>query len=151
MGRKEIISGVLWTCIAVSVLIASIRLGIGHFHNPGPGFLAFCAGALLAFLGVALVAAAFRSTEQPAPASTLWKDRDWKIPLLVVAALVLYCLALPKMGYLTATFCLTAALFALNKLNPWITFLGALSLTCLTFILFDFLLKMPLPCGFFGF
>ncbi len=151
MGKKEIISSVLWLCIAIAVLIASIRLGIGPFNNPGPGFLAFCAGLLLAVLSGALIVAGLKGKEQSAPLSELWKDRNWNIPLLVVAALVLYCLVLPGLGFLTATFALLAVLFALNKINPWLTISGALLITISSFVLFDFLLKMPLPRGFFGF
>jgi hypothetical protein len=151
MGKKEIISSVLWLCIAIAVLIASIRLSIGPFHNPGPGFLAFCAGFLLAVLSGALIAAGFKGKEQSSHLADLWKDRDWKMPLFVVAAIILYCFTLPELGYLTATFGLMIVLFALNKINLWLTISGALLITILTFILFDFLLKMPLPRGFFGF
>jgi putative tricarboxylic transport membrane protein len=151
MGKKEIIISIVWMAITFAVLTASLNLGIGPFHNPGPGFMGFCAGALLAVLSGALIATALMGKEKSAPFADLWKDRDWHIPLIVVAALVLYCLALPGLGYLTATFVLMAVLFALNRIKVWQTISGALLLAVSTFVLFDFLLKVPLPRGIFGF
>lgn len=151
MDRKEIISAIVWMLIAIAVLIASVRLGIGPLHNPGPGFMGFFSAALLAVLSGALITIVLIGKQSVAPLSDLWKDRDWHIPLLVVAALVLYCVALPELGYLTATFVLMAAFFALNRINPWLTLTGALLLSVSSFILFDTLLKVPLPRGFFGF
>lgn len=151
MGKKEIISSIVCMLIAIAVLTASLRLGIGPFHNPGPGFMGFCAGALLAVLSAALIATVLTEREKTAPLSDLWEDRDWHIPLIVVAALILYCLALPGLGYLSATFVLMAALFALNRINVGMALCGALLISVSTFILFDSLLKVPLPRGSFGF
>jgi putative tricarboxylic transport membrane protein len=151
MDKKEIISGGLWLCIATAVLVASVRLGLGTYDNPGPGFLAFGAGVLLAVLSVALLVVTLSEKEKTVPLSDLWTGRKWSIPLLAAVALILYGLILPKLGYLTATGGLMVVLFYLGKLKLHLAIPGALLAALATFFLFQYLLKMPLPRGLFGF
>jgi putative tricarboxylic transport membrane protein len=151
MDKKEIISGSLWLCIAIAVLVASVRLGLGTYDNPGPGFLAFGAGVLLAVLSVALLLVTLSEKEKIVPLSDLWTSRKWSIPLLAAVALILYGLILSKLGYLTATGSLMVVLFYLVKLKLRLAIPGALLAALATFFLFQYLLKMPLPRGLFGF
>ena len=44
MDRRDLVSAVFWTAIAVFVLVQAIELGIGTLSSPGPGFLLFVAG-----------------------------------------------------------------------------------------------------------
>ena len=126
MDKKEIISSLVWLCISIAVMISSLQLGIGPFDNPGPGFLAFWAGALLALLSGALIILSYYREEGTPRLAHLWKDRDWYAPILIVLTLIVYCLALPNLGYLSATFGLMVVLFAIKKIKPWLTITGAL-------------------------
>jgi len=151
MDRRDVTSCVVWLSISISVLIASLRLGIGPFNNPGPGFIPFWAALFLAsFTCVLLVISLFRKRD-PMPPATMWKDRHWGKPLLAISALILYCLVLPELGYLLATFGLMLVLFCLGKMKPWLVVPGSLVVVLLTYVLFDYLLKMPLPRGVLGF
>lgn len=151
MDKKAIPGSLLWTCIAVAVMTVSIGLGIGKFSNPGAGFLGFWAGALLCVLSIFLALLNRRDKEEVLLSAGAWKTGGWHTPLLVVVSLVIYCLALPVMGYLGATFGFVAALFAITGIRIWLNITGSLLTSIITFILFDFLLKMPLPRGFLGF
>jgi hypothetical protein len=42
-------------------------------------------------------------------------------------------------------------LFAMGRIKLWLTFSGAAMAAVLSFFLFDFLLRMPLPRGILGF
>jgi len=58
---------------------------------------------------------------------------------------------LPILGYIAATFSLMVALFSVGKIKLPLAVPGALLASLLTFVLFDWFLKMPLPRGIFGF
>jgi len=151
MDRRDVTGCVVWLSISISVLIASLRLGIGPFNNPGPGFIPFWAALFLAsFTCVLLVISLFRKRE-PIPPEEMWRDRHWGNPLLAVSVLILYCMVLPKLGYLPATFGLMVVLFGLGRTKPWLVVPGSLVVVLLTYVLFDYLLKMPLPRGILGF
>ncbi|MEN6465671.1 MAG: tripartite tricarboxylate transporter TctB family protein [Syntrophaceae bacterium] len=150
MDKQNIISSIIWLCVSTAVLIASVHLGIGPFENPGPGFMGFWAAALLSVFSGALLLASLPGNKKISPAD-LWNGRKWSVPLLVTAAIIIYCLALPKLGYLPATLVLVAVLFLMGGLKLRLAVPGALVITLLTFVLFDRLLKMPLPRGLLGF
>lgn len=151
MDRKEIISGGFWLCAAIAVIFVSLRLGLGPYNNPGPGFLAFWSGLLLTGLSGALLWSGLRRETKAADLVDLWQGRKWSIPLMAASALILYSLVLVKLGYLTATFCLMVALFSVGKIKLPLAVPGALLAALFTFALFDWFLKMPLPWGIFGF
>lgn len=151
MDRRDITGCVVWLSISISVLIASLRLGIGPFNNPGPGFIPFWAALFLASFTCVLLVISLSRNREATPPSVLWKGRHWVKPLLAFSALILYCLVLPKLGYLLATFVLMLVLLSLGKTKPWLVVPGSLVVVLLTYVLFDYLLKMPLPRGVFGF
>jgi putative tricarboxylic transport membrane protein len=155
MGKDDIISSILWISISAAVLTASVRLGIGPFENPGPGFLGFWAGLLLAILGAAMLAASLSSKGRGAgPADSpvhSWKNSMWRVPLLTGSAMIIYCLALPALGYLPATLLFMAALFGSGGIKLRWAVTGSLTITVLTYVLFERLLKMPLPKGLLSF
>lgn len=151
MNKRDVISCVVWLCISIFVFIASLRLGIGAFHNPGPGFIPFWSSIMLAlFTGILLGISLFKKKEAVRPAD-LWKGLRWGNTIIVVAALIFYSLALPNIGYILATFGLMIVLFSLGKMKPWVVILGSLLTVLLSYSLFDYFLKMPLPRGIFGF
>ena len=149
MDRKDISSGILWICISAAVIIASVRIGLGPADNPGAGFLPFWAGVLMFFFSCALTLAGRKKKEAYPQLAELWKG--WQTPALVVASLILYCILIPMLGYVATTFGLMSVLFAMWRIRLWLTFSGAALAAVLSFFLFDFLLKVPLPRGILGF
>jgi cell division protein FtsW (lipid II flippase) len=81
----------------------------------------------------------------------LWKGRNWGQTIIVVAVLIAYCLVLPKLGYLLATFGLMLVLFTLGKMKFWVVIPCSLLAVLLTYGLFDYLLRIPLPRSILGF
>jgi putative tricarboxylic transport membrane protein len=151
VNKRDVISCVVWLCISIFVFIASLRLGIGAFHSPGPGFIPFWSSIMLAlFTCILLGISLFKKKEAVRPAD-VWKGLRWGSTIIVVAALIFYCLALPNIGYILATFGLMIVLFSLGKMKPWVVILGSLLTVVLSYSLFDYFLKMPLPRGIFGF
>jgi hypothetical protein len=68
-----------------------------------------------------------------------------------MAALIAYCLVLPKFGYPISTFALMLVLFSLGRMKPWMIILGSLITVLLSYYLFDHLLRTPLPRGLLRF
>lgn len=155
MEKDNIISSSIWLCISAGVLIACVRLGIGPFENPGPGFLGFWAGMLLAILSAGLLAASLSGKGTGAGPADFpgrsWKDTPLRMPLLAGAAMIIYCLAMPALGFLPATLLFMAALFGSGGMRLRTAVPGALAITLLTYVLFERLLKMPLPKGLLSF
>ncbi len=151
MDKREIVSGGFWLCVAIAVLFASVHLGLGSYDNPGPGFMAFWAGLLLAGLSSILLLFNLSGKGKAAALVDLWQGRKWSVSVLVVATLILYGLVLAKLGYIPATFGLMVILFSVGKIKLPIAIPGALLAALFTFALFNWFLKMPLPRGIFGF
>jgi len=76
---------------------------------------------------------------------------DRRNAIIVMAALIAYCLVLPKFGYPISTFALMLVLFSLGRMKPWMIILGSLITVLLSYYLFDHLLQTPLPRGLLRF
>ena len=150
MDKRDAMSSVVWIVISIVVALASLRLGVGTFHQPGSGFLPFLASVFLAFFASVLAGVCLwkKDAERPAYAA---KKVNWGRSIVVIAALVAYCLALPEMGYGVATFGLMLVLFGLGRMKPQAVILGALVTDVLSYCLFVYILRAPLPRGPWGF
>jgi hypothetical protein len=151
MDKRNIVSSVVWLLIATFVIVSAIRMGIGEFHNPHAGFFPFWAGVLLAFFSVILLAGNFYKKERGLPLRDLWKDLDWSKIIIVVAALLAYCLTLTRLGYIIATLGLMIILFYLGKMKPWAIIIGSVLAVLLSYGLFYYGLITPLPKGILSF
>ncbi len=151
MVRRDILSCVVLLFFSIHVLIVSLRLGIGPYQSPGPGFIPFWSSLLLALFSCLLLCSRFLQTEDPDRLADLWRGRDWGHTIIAVTVLITYCMALPKLGYLIATFGLMLVLFTLGKMKFWVVIPCSLLAVLLTYGLFGYLLKMPLPRGIFSF
>lgn len=151
MEKRDRISCVVWLVISFFVCITSLHLGVGTLHNPGPGFILFGASILLAiFTGILSGIGFFKKTKGARP-TNVWKGLNWETNLIVVVALIAYCLVLRKIGYVITTFGLMLVLFSLGKMKPWAIVLGALITVLFSYCLFGYFLKTPLPRGMIGF
>jgi putative tricarboxylic transport membrane protein len=151
MNPREIISGVVGLLIAAFVLAASLRLGVGSLHNPGSGFVLFWAGVLLAVCACILAGVNLAGKRGPVRPSDAGNRMERRNAAVVMAALIVYCWALPKLGYSISTFLLMAVLFGLGKMKPWMIVLSASSAALLSYYLFAHLLRTPLPRGLWGY
>lgn len=150
MDKWDMMSGAVWLFISFFVFMASLHLGIGAFHSPGPGFLPLLASILLAFFTFILFGMCLFK-KKAEPLREVWRERHWGNNVIVVAALLSYCLALPKLGYILATFGLMLILFSLGKMKPWAVIFGSFLVVFLSYGLFYHGLSVPLPKGLLAF
>ena len=148
---REKWSSLVWLGIAIYICVGSLRLSLGTFHNPGPGFLSFCAGLILG--GLALVVhlqsrKAPLAKREPEP---IWRNRQrgWKMVLTVLALLV-YAVGMNYLGFLITTFIFLAFLLKVIEPQRWsVALLGSLAASGVFYFVFEMGLQSQLPKGLF--
>ena len=124
----------------------SRRLPLGTWHHPGPGYFPVLLAGVLLVLG-ALVA--LMGGHGPRVAAVGWSEAGQALVILGVCAFI--CLGLERLGYRLTM--LAALLFLVWRVErrPLATALVfAFALAFGSFLLFDTLLRVPLPRGPFN-
>lgn len=136
--------GLLLALFSLYVCIESVRLGLGTFQRPGPGFLPFSAGATLGVLSLALISLAhFGRTE---------KREAWQNPghvLMVFLALLGFTLLVEWLGFILSAFLLVWFLLKIVEGRGWGFSVGvAMVVAGASYVIFDVWLRAQLPAGF---
>ena len=150
MGREKW-SSLFWLGVGTFICIGSLRLSLGQFRNPGPGFLSFFAG--LVITGLALMVHLRSRKRRPGTtkekSEPIWSDpkKGMKIAMTVVALLV-YAVVMNYLGFLISTFLFLA--FILKTIEPqrWsVTLIGSLVASAAFYVIFEIGLQSQLPKG----
>ena len=151
--KREIAGLVFWLAIATFVMISSWNLGLGEYKNPGPGFFPFWSALFLGALSLSMMVNIYLHKGAVAIGGQvdLWKDLNWGKNTVIITALLGYCLILPMLGYLLSTMALMMVLFYVGKMKPWAVIAGAMLAVLLSYFIFLYGLKTPLPRGIWGF
>lgn len=149
--EREKWSSLVWLAVGIFICIGSLRLSLGEFHNPGPGFLSFFAGLIVASLAL-LLHIQSRKTRLDAKqrkSEPIWSDRQKGFKMvLVVAALLAYAVAMNYLGFLISTFLFLA--FLLKTIDPqrWsVALIGSLLASGVFYVIFEIGLRSQLPKG----
>ncbi len=136
--------------VSISVLVESLRLGIGSVQNPGMGFMTFGASGILGILSLVLfLDATLRKGE--GKTKPLFAEKLWKRVVFVVLVLILYSRMMPVLGYLISTFLLMSLLLGvLERKKIWLVLVSSLLSTWMTYIVFSKWLNCQFPDGLFG-
>ena len=152
MYRRDLLGCAVWVGASLYICYLSLKIGIGKFGAPGPGFFPFWASVMMGAFALVHLANVItkRSDTRPADSSA---EPKWKKTLLVIVSLLLYPLLLPILGYLITTFVLIGFLFLFlgEAKRTWLKVLGAVFVTLGSYFLFYVLLDVRLPRGFLGF
>lgn len=148
MIRSEKISSALWILFSLLLIYETRRYSIGTIDNPGPGFLPLLLGIVLGTMSIIhLLKVWFKKGVRTE--SVLWPDREGLIKISsIFIFLLLFALLLEITGYLVNIF-----LFFLILLRPigkqrWVWSLSiSMGATLVSYLLFDWWLKLPLPRG----
>jgi hypothetical protein len=144
------VSGLFWLGISVFVWIMAVRLGVGAFSNPGPGFVLFWSSLIFGILSVILVIKAILGKGGKKALAESWRGLKWRHVLVTVVALFLYAFFLTQIGFLLMTFGFMVLLYGLGKPKPWITVTGAFVTIILAYVIFHFALQIQFPRGILG-
>ena len=152
MNLRDQLSGFFWLAIAIFVCFESIRVKIGTFRIPGPGFLPFWLSVILGTLSIVLVIKSLLGKEKARRIRDLWAGTKWRKAILVLVCVLLYARFLPKVGYLIATFGLMIVLYAITeKQRIWVVLGSALMTALATYVVFYLWLEVQLPKGILDF
>jgi hypothetical protein len=148
MRNTDQSSSLFWIAVGIGIAIRSIKYGLGTFHEPGPGFITFFAGAILTFLSLALFFSSFSDQEKRGGLRSLWAGLEVGKVLYVILLLVAYALLLKSIGFLISTFFLLSLLFRVkgNYRVRTILFMSLL-VTVVSYVIFEIWLKAQLPKG----
>jgi putative tricarboxylic transport membrane protein len=146
---------IFWLIIAAYVAIHSYRLGIGHLHQPGPGFIFFLTALLLIILSVIELARTFMGnakSEKEKKEPSIWMGVRGQKILLILCGIAAYIYFFNVLGFLLSTFLLMVFLFkAVEPTKWWIAISSSLITTIFSYGIFQFWLGVPFPKGFLGF
>jgi len=152
MNLRNQWSGLFWLVFSILVCVDAVRMGRGSFHVPGPGFLPFWSGVGVGILAILLLVIGTLKKEQGVEIRSLWRGMNWRTVILVSVSLVIYCVLLPRLGFLITTLGLMTLLFSVIKRSrPWIQVVTALVTVLVTYVTFYVWLGVQLPKGLFGF
>jgi putative tricarboxylic transport membrane protein len=142
----DIIGGFILLFVGVWAIIGGMKLHLGKFSEPQPGFFPFWGGVVLAVLsGVLLFQALSGRSKGTEAFGALWR------PMIMIIGLIAYVAILNSLGYIIATIVLSIVLLrVLGTKRSWVLALAALIIAFGTYILFDRLLNVTLPGGVLG-
>ncbi|MFH1757887.1 MAG: tripartite tricarboxylate transporter TctB family protein [Pseudomonadota bacterium] len=141
----------MWFLFAVYICVESLRLPLGSWRDPGPGFLPLGSGIILGVLSLASYLRDRRSKSKEVREAFYFKER-WKKLISVLLALFAYAVFLEILGFLLSTFLLLTFLFRGIEPQRWIVAIGGSALTSfISYAIFELWLKTQLPKGILGF
>lgn len=146
----DIVSGIISFLLGVGIYLTARKfptLGGGY---PGPGLFPQIHGVMLAGAGVILAIQGWRKGPGRALAGKPLRRREWVNALVVVAAVVWYLLAAPRLGFsITMGVLLVATMLTLGVPARRAVPIAVLTVLSM-FLLFGRILRVPLPAGPWG-
>jgi hypothetical protein len=151
MKNNDQRSSLFWLVIGLAIALYSTKYGLGKFSSPGPGFLPFLSGLVLAGLAFVVFLQQL-SKGSKEKLRDLWAQKNWPTIMMVMGALVLYTIFFRFFGFLLDTFLLTAFLLRVMEPLSWKKVLaGAMGAAIGSYAIFQLWLEAQLPKGFLGF
>jgi len=148
MGKSDQISGSFWFLFSLFISYESYKLGLGSINQPGPGFLFFWTGIVVAILAfVVIVKALGKPAEREVPEQGLEKKNITKV-VLVLVSLFIYAVVMEKLGFFISTLLLFVFLLGfVEKKKWWVAILISFVVTFLSYLIFETGLQSQLPKG----
>jgi len=150
MKRTDLWSGIFWLLISTWVIGESIRFGLGKWSAPGPGFVPFWSGLVLACFSFSLVIRNLLKKSLISEENRFEKIR-WGKWGLTLASLLGYALLMESLGFILCTFIFMIVLLAFVEPQRWLlVLLVGMASTIASYLIFQSWLKSQLPKGFLG-
>ena len=146
LSKQQRNAGLVFMALGAYVIYYTLaRLEIGSVRSPGSGFFTFICGMGIFLLSSLLVGISFlKGTEN----RQLWEKGQWIKPLLAFVLTVIYALLIPRLGFIPATaLFLVLWLKVVEREGSLRTAIVAIAVTGLMWVVFEKLLRVPLPNG----
>jgi putative tricarboxylic transport membrane protein len=152
MGKFDRISGFFWLLFSLFISFESYRLGLGTVNQPGPGFLFFWTGIVVAILAITVIVKSFKRLSQEEVTDKAFGRSNVKKVVFVLAALFIYALIMELLGFFISTLFLFIFLLGVIEKKKWWFAVGvSVLVTILSYLLFETGLQSQLPKGILGF
>jgi putative tricarboxylic transport membrane protein len=146
ISKQQRNAGMVFMAIGAYVIYYTLtELKIGTIHSPGSGFFTFICGIGIFLLSAALVVSSWLRGTEDRP---LWEKGMWMKPMLAFGLTVVYAILIPRAGFILATILFLAGWqMIVEREKPVKTAIIALSGTAAMWVIFEKLLRVPLPNG----
>lgn len=150
--EKDRISALLGVAIAAGICFGSIKLSLGEYHKPGPGFFPFLLGSALGAISILIFFQSFKklTVDEKKP---FWPNpqRSLKMTYILIA-LILYALGMNYLGFPLSTLLFLGLLLKAVEPQRWSVVLsGSILGTIFFYGVFQYWLDIPFPSGILGF
>lgn len=155
MQRRDSITAICWIILGLAITIWSSTFPFGGWDSLGPGILPFGCGLILILLGSILFFQAKSRVREKTPevlTPLIPHGVAFSRVALTLAGMLLSVMLLQFLGYVITTFLLILLLMRANEPQRWrVDLFYTCVFTVGSYLLFQVLLKAPLPTGFLGF
>jgi putative tricarboxylic transport membrane protein len=141
------VSGVVLILIGLFVTWERRTLPLGTAGNPGPGYFPLLLAILLILFGTIMV---LRGNHGRLFSTLTWSEAPHAIPIL--GCCIFIALFMERIGYRITLLLVLGFLFGIiERISVWLVLLLTIVLSAGSFWLFDNLLRVPLPRGWWCF
>lgn len=149
LNNSELWGGLIGFGLGIFVLRSGLKLKLGTIHDPGSGFVLFYTGILMCLFAATIIVASL--TEGGPTFGARWKGARWTKPVIVIACLIAFAIALDWVGFLLSAIPLTLALMRLIDPVRWpLAVPVAIAVPAGMWWLLKHGLGIQLPSGIFG-
>jgi len=148
MGKSDRVSGSFWFLFCLFIIYESYRLGLGNVYQPGPGFLFFWTGIVVAIMSLIVVLQSFSSqADEEAREAPTGKRAAIKV-ILVLVSLFVYAALMEYLGFFIVTLLLFMFLLGvIEKKKWWFAVVVSVAVTLFSYLIFETALQSQLPKG----
>lgn len=142
-SQRDFWSGMMFLAVGLAFAWGSTEYSFGSSARPGPAYFPFGLGVLLALLGSLVL---FKALTIESEGGDLIGDIAWKPLLIIVAAIVIFGLMLPRLGMvITLPVLITMSALAGDEFRLRDALINSALLTFGCWVLFIWGLKLVIP------
>src|ERR1700712_2593939 len=101
LNNSELWGGLIGLGLGLFVIRSGLKLKLGSINDPGSGYVLFYTGILMCLFAASIVIAAI--IESGPTFGSRWEGARWSKPVVIIAALIAYSVALDQLGFLIST------------------------------------------------
>src|SRR5947208_6028977 len=98
LNNSELWGGLIGLGLGGFVIWSGLKLKLGTINDPGSGYVLFYTGILMCVFAISIMVAAV--TEGGPTFASRWQNVRWGKPVLVIACLIAFAVALEPAGFL---------------------------------------------------
>ena len=114
LNNSEFWTGLLGLALGLFVIRSGLKLKLGSINDPGSGYVLFYTGILMCLFAISITFAAV--TEGGPTFGSRWEGARWTKPVVIIASLIAYAIALDQLGFLIST--IPLMLLLLRAIDP---------------------------------